>query len=178
MRSEGDARVSIAVVAATLIGVAAAQCGYSCFGDNDCVKYGVHCSKCNTTDGNNTCIRGSSCGGNCLVNYDCEQSTNCTICSQGVCDHGCGQKCKTTAQCQSYGCQGCVNGTCQFWSCNLFCMSDAGCSQGSCTFCDPTTSTCKSLCGGSCFFDSDCPNRCPFCNSFRCNVFPDGATRP
>lgn len=164
-------------VCTVLVAVARAKtdpvCGTSCVTNNQCPS--LQCSHCY----HGVCSPGEVCGANCIDDTDCNQASNCTLCTTGTCVQGCGQSCNKTSECQSYGCSYCKNNLCVLLKCGSTCMKDSDCVVAGveiCAMCDKKAynlpGTCRAGCGTLCRTQKDCPSRCPFCTAGTCGVSP------
>jgi len=152
-----------------------ATCGYYCDNDNQCT--GDSCSQCN----NGICSTGANCGGGCTVNSDCNQTSNCFNCVNGICTNNlgyCGEPCQKTDECQqNTACNQCINGVCGA-ACSATCTNSSQCnvSGSGCNFCMVGVCS-QGGCGAPCSFQTDCAGNgnCTFCSAgFGCTSFCGG----
>ena len=156
-------------------------CNRICGNVNDCIP-SLSCSACV----HYKCGQGAQCGGKCSLNLECDQAGNCTACDiTGVCVPHCGQFCNNDTDCINFGCHQCVSHGCQRWKCGLPCKVPGDCcsdTTSACTFCsgakNDTLGTCRSPCGAPCWYDADCPSRCPYCFNRTCVNYRPSPNQP
>lgn len=155
--------LALAVIAAVC--VIGERCGDPCSNNDQCKT--LECSHCDPKTA--TCQPGRTCGGQCDVNFDCDQLSNCTHCSNNTCSSYCGQACESDAFCRSVHCDACVDKRCTLFSCGKPCNKTAVQCSPPCSMCDivpgQATGTCSALCGARCYSDGDCPAPCPYCDA-------------
>jgi hypothetical protein len=161
-------RTLVVLSAVVFFTASAAQCGQPCpYGNNDCTD--PSCSRCNGTNGfGGVCVPGNSCSTKCSANTDCDQTSQCKQCWQGVCTAGCFMPCTNDTFCGAPGCNRCIAGVCQLSSCAQQCTADTDCKFGSCISC--VGGRCRGKCGVACTQNDDCgaSAKCSVCLAGKC----------
>ena len=158
--------VSLLAICAMALTAPNATCGTLCpFGNNDCAS-SLECSRCDGPGGfNGQCAKGFACGHTCGGSGDCDQTSDCNLCMNGMCMAGCQRNCTNSSQCAP-PCGKCVTGACAIWTCGNKCVVSSDCA-GPCAQC--LNGKCTALCGGPCLLSTDCDQAgCPHCLGGKC----------
>jgi hypothetical protein len=148
-------------------GFCTATCGMTCFSKRECL------GDCNTCLGGVCTANNGTCSAKCVLDSDCNQSSDCKYCLSGHCGVGCHQHCTMDSHCLDPNCRVCSQGICQHdrhgRKCHESCVSNADCdgSGRTCALC--VQGLCGSPCSSYCNQNSDCVTKgCGNCRNNQC----------